>query len=283
MVFGSRRSRRSRAITAIVDARQKVCQELQAVHSSKVGGVAEPLTTRRELLDSNECCCLRISVPLRPGFWPKSWFLRFLPVEKSRVTLQASTQKKRFRPGDLAPITGIYVVIHDLRHREPHEVVIIRGEQLPPCRTCKAEMCYEIVRAVSHVTHDWDFSGPNNLVIRPQHEAFHDFRMFRRVHLQLPITVECPGWPVTIPGHSSDLSAGGIGTIIRNKLPSRIKSAVVRINSQSGQKELSFRAQLRYQSGLRYGFEFTNVKATDRESIRRLIENRKRRAADVAG
>jgi len=99
----------------------------------------------------------------------------------------------------------------------------------------------------------------------------------------LPITLEFPAWPVTIQGHSSDLSAGGIGAIIRSKLPSQLKSAVVRINPPSGQKELSFHAQLRYQSGLRYGFEFTNVRAADRESIRRLIENRKRRVADVAG
>jgi PilZ domain len=195
----------------------------------------------------------------------------------------SSAQTKSFRPGDLAPITGIYRVTHGLRHRDAHEVVIIRGEQLPPCRTCKVETIFQIVRTLSHVTHDWDFSGPDNLVIRPRHDAFHDFRMFRRIHLQLPVSIEFPASPVTVHGHSSDLSAGGLGAIIRTKLPSEAKTGTVRIGPSGGQKELAFPAQLRYHSGLRYGFEFTNVSAANRQSIRRLIENRKRRAADVAG
>ena len=154
---------------------------------------------------------------------------------------------------------------------------------MPACRTCKLDTFFQIVRTLSHVTHDWDFSGPNNLVVRPTHEAFHDFRMFRRVYLQLPVTVEFPASPVTIHGRSSDLSAGGVGAVIRTKLPAAAKSGIVRISRPGGQKDIALHAQLRYQSGLRYGFEFTNVKAADREAIRRLIENRKRRAADVAG
>src|SRR5215831_15923859 len=87
-----------------------------------------------------------------------------------RGSVQASTSKKKFRPGELAPITGIYLVIHGTRHRERHEVVIIRGEQLPTCRTCKLNLTFEIVRPISHITHDWDFSGPHNLTVRPRQD-----------------------------------------------------------------------------------------------------------------
>src|SRR5215469_18321091 len=121
----------------------------------------------------------------------------------------------------MAPITGVYVVNHGTRHRERHEVVIIRGEQLPVCGACKLNVTYEIVRPISHITHDWDFSGPHNLIIRPKHEDFRDTRMFRRVNVQWPVTLELSNasGPVTVYGHSIDMSAGGIGTIVRHKLP----------------------------------------------------------------
>jgi len=196
--------------------------------------------------------------------------------------VHATTQKRKFRPGELAPITGIYLVVHGSRHRTPHEVVIIRGEHLPACRTCKVDTFFEIVRPISHITHDWDFSGPNNLVVRPKHEEFHDFRMFRRVHIELPVTVQFPGSSELIYGHSSDLSAGGMGAIIRGQLPSRTRGGTVKISPPAGRKQLSFDAQLRYQSGVRCGFEFTTISVAGREAIRRLIETQKHRAAQVA-
>ena len=196
--------------------------------------------------------------------------------------MQPTTQRKKFRPGDLAPITGIYLVIHNSLHRDPHEVVVIRGELLPACRTCKVDMHFEIVRPLSHITHDWDFSGPNNLVIRPKHEPFRDFRMFRRVHVQLPIALQFPSSLQIIRGHSSDLSAGGVGAIIRERLPADHKTGFVKIDGPPGRRAISLRARLRYHNGLRYGFEFTNVSVAERDSLRRLIEAQTFRAADVA-
>lgn len=64
-----------------------------------------------------------------------------------------------YKPGDKAPVSGIYVVTH-AGHRPPHEVLIIRGEELPACRTCKLEVVFEVVRAVNHLTHDMDLAGP---------------------------------------------------------------------------------------------------------------------------
>jgi len=198
--------------------------------------------------------------------------------------VQASTSKKKFRPGELAPITGIYLVSHGTRHRERHEVVIIRGEQLPTCRTCKLNLSYEIVRPISHITHDWDFSGPHTLTVRPRQEDFRDFRMFRRVNLQLPITVELsPATsPVMVHGYTSDLSAGGLGAVIRSRLPARYKTGTVRVRVERGDGILSLRANFRYQTGSRYGFEFMNVGTAEREAIRHLIETEKQRAADFA-
>ena len=198
--------------------------------------------------------------------------------------MHGSASKKKFRPGELAPITGIYLVNHGTRHRERHEVVIIRGEQLPTCRTCKLNLSFEIIRPISHITHDWDFSGPNNLVVRPRREDFRDFRMFRRVNLQLPIQLEVTSSssPVVIHGYSSDLSAGGMGAIIRNRLPSRYKTGPVSIHVEPGEETLTLAAQFRYQTGVRYGFEFTNMGTKEREAIRHLIETEKQRAADMA-
>lgn len=188
--------------------------------------------------------------------------------------MQASASKKKFRPGELAPITGVYLVNHGMRHREQHEVVIIRGEQLPVCRVCKLNVTFEIVRPISHITHDWDFSGPHNLIIRPHHEDFRDTRMFRRVNVQWPVTLELSDTSsaTTFHGHSVDVSAGGIGTILRHNLPSRYKAALLKILIDTGEKSLGLQAHLRYHTGLRYGFEFANVTQVEQEAIRRLLE-----------
>ena len=191
--------------------------------------------------------------------------------------MEASTAKKKFRPGDLAPITGIYLVTHERRHRAAHEVVIIRGEHLPACRTCAIRITYEIVRPISHITHDWDFSGPHNLAVRPEPEDFQDVRLFRRVHVQAPVTLKLSGMAKTVAvhGYTSDLSAGGMGAVIREKLPAQCNKVTVHISVEPGEAPLVFRARLRYQQGFRYGFEFTGLGAAEREAMRHLIGNRR--------
>jgi len=177
----------------------------------------------------------------------------------------------------MAPITGIYLVHHGTRHRDRHEVVIIRGEQLPTCRTCKLNVVFEIVRPISHITHDWDFSGPYNLVIKPKPQEGVDFRMFRRACVELPITLQLNAGHIFY-GHSTDLSLGGLGVIIRSELPEVYKTETITIILGSGRESVSVLARLCYQSGLRHGFEFVNVSATQRDSIRRLIIKRRTRA-----
>lgn len=153
-------------------------------------------------------------------------------------------------------------------------MVVIRGEPLPSCRACKQNVRFEIIHAISHITHDWDFSGPHNLMVKPKHEEFRNTRMFRRINVQWPITFELEGVPgdAMVQGQSVDLSIGGMGAIIREKLPPRHKIGCVKILINAGSESLVFHANFRYQAGLRYGFEFSNVSAGEKETIRRLLE-----------
>jgi len=68
------------------------------------------------------------------------------------------TASRQYKPGEIAPTSGIYAVIHE-GHRPPHELLVIRGEEFPPCRTCKLGVVFEPVQAVEHLTHDLDFAG----------------------------------------------------------------------------------------------------------------------------
>lgn len=66
---------------------------------------------------------------------------------------------RSFAPGEIVPISGIYTVVHQ-EHRPSHEVIAIRGEEFPRCRLCKAEVRFEVVRVLPHMTHDFDLTGP---------------------------------------------------------------------------------------------------------------------------
>ena len=74
-------------------------------------------------------------------------------------------RKTTFRPGQFAPVSGIYFAIHADAHRAPHEVMVIRGEELPTCRTCKSNVVFEVLEVVPHVRHDMDFAGLAHTVI----------------------------------------------------------------------------------------------------------------------
>jgi len=63
------------------------------------------------------------------------------------------------RPGEMAPVTGIYRVVHQ-EHRPDHDAVVIRGENFPACRTCKGAVRFIVQTQASHLMHDFDFAGP---------------------------------------------------------------------------------------------------------------------------
>jgi hypothetical protein len=69
------------------------------------------------------------------------------------------TQRKRqYHPGERAPMSGKYEARH-VEHRSSHQVLILRGEELPTCRTCKAGVRFMLIEPINHVRHDMDFAG----------------------------------------------------------------------------------------------------------------------------
>jgi hypothetical protein len=62
-----------------------------------------------------------------------------------------------YRPGQIAPATGIYLVTHDYRHAWSHEVMVIEGHEFPPCQTCGSEPRFVLIRAAAPVTEHPDF------------------------------------------------------------------------------------------------------------------------------
>lgn len=60
-----------------------------------------------------------------------------------------------FEPGDAVSRSGIYRVIHNLPHTEPHEVTCIYGRRFPRCRGCDDRVRFRLVTAALLIeTHD---------------------------------------------------------------------------------------------------------------------------------
>ena len=51
-----------------------------------------------------------------------------------------------YRAGQEIPTSGIYLVEH-LRHRDSHQVTLIRGEHFPNCQTCGFGVIFTMVKA----------------------------------------------------------------------------------------------------------------------------------------
>ena len=61
-----------------------------------------------------------------------------------------------FKPGEKAPQSGIYKVLH-YQHRLYHEVTILAGQSLPACRHCGQEVRFQLVSSAVPVEDDADF------------------------------------------------------------------------------------------------------------------------------
>jgi hypothetical protein len=59
------------------------------------------------------------------------------------------------KPGDVAPASGVYHVVHDTvdgkHHAHPHKVIALRGDTLPACRGCLNRARYRMTEAAEHV------------------------------------------------------------------------------------------------------------------------------------
>ena len=61
-----------------------------------------------------------------------------------------------FATGSVIPESGIYRVIH-ARHRLPHEVTLVKGQQFPRCSKCESEVVFELVHPAPSIQADRSF------------------------------------------------------------------------------------------------------------------------------
>jgi PilZ domain len=184
-----------------------------------------------------------------------------------------TTDRLRYWPGDLAPISGIYRIVHRTAHRPPHEALMIRGEELPPCRVCKTAVSFEVVHPTSHTTHDWDFAGPSALVVRSRPLDLREIRGCHRYNLDLPIVVALgrSSQATRIGGHTLDIGEGGVSATMEGPLVS-CKPVSIQIALPGSLGSLVVNARLRHARGLRHGFQFTRMRKDGREALRQILE-----------
>jgi hypothetical protein len=61
-------------------------------------------------------------------------------------------------PGDIAPRTGVYVVIHE-RHRLSHLALAEEGEVFPVCRKCGTYVRFKLHMRIQFLSADHDLAG----------------------------------------------------------------------------------------------------------------------------
>ena len=64
------------------------------------------------------------------------------------------------KPGDQAPASGIYKVVHDGKHAKEHEVTAVIGEPFPQCKICGRHPKFILIRAAHHVCRHEYFKPP---------------------------------------------------------------------------------------------------------------------------
>ncbi len=72
------------------------------------------------------------------------------PVRKPAAALlhpnltMGAANDTRLKPGDSAPVTGLYRVYH-YAHRMPHDAFVPRGDPLPACNTCGERVRFVVI------------------------------------------------------------------------------------------------------------------------------------------
>jgi hypothetical protein len=163
-------------------------------------------------------------------------------------------------------------VKHLNQHRAMHEVLVIRGEEFPLCRTCRGSVRFRLEREIDHVHHDWDLAGPMESSLSEPLPDFDSVRAFRRIEVDLPITVEARHLKkaLVVQGHTTNLSEGGMAAVISDRFSDEKRNLTIRLPALHSRKDIQVSARLRYRKGMRHGFEFMRVSPADRDAIREL-------------
>jgi hypothetical protein len=70
---------------------------------------------------------------------------------------RSRNEGETFNSGEVVRYTGIYEVIHDLHHREAHEVVMHVGDSFPTCDNCGDRVKFKVIRTAPYIFDDEDF------------------------------------------------------------------------------------------------------------------------------
>jgi hypothetical protein len=64
---------------------------------------------------------------------------------------QGNSLKRKYRPGEIVPESGIYRVTHRV-HRLMHEATLLAGDKFPICKQCTMAVRFELRRALKDPT-----------------------------------------------------------------------------------------------------------------------------------
>jgi len=56
-----------------------------------------------------------------------------------------------FHAGQTVPFTGVYKVVHERQHSQPHYVTAVHGELFPGCLECSHHVQFELVVSAVHM------------------------------------------------------------------------------------------------------------------------------------
>lgn len=176
-----------------------------------------------------------------------------------------------YSAGETAPATGLYQVVHDSilpsdqRHRPAHLVIVVEGEPFRPCNRCGQAVLYRLVAEGIHLLHDWDFTGPPELLVaKPLH---HKRRSFARCRLEIPVSVRTGDSGAKLSARLHDLSEAGLAATLQADL--QVDDLVAFEFKLPGDLSLSrVSGRLRYRQGRRYGFQFVRQTAAQRAKLR---------------
>ena len=76
---------------------------------------------------------------------------------RARRPAASHTPSSVFSVGELAPVSGIYAVIHT-GHRDEHRAVILRDEMFPQCAICGAAVYFRLMMSEVRLIEDQDFT-----------------------------------------------------------------------------------------------------------------------------